>query len=437
MPRNQQTLFEIEPPAWEIDDAAHEFVATVVLPEGPAGEFDYVVPAGLRQPDAPQRHVEPGRRVRVPLGRANRAMIGYCVALGYKSTGGRKLKSIAAVLDPQPLMSAAMLRLTRWMADYYLCPLAQVLETVVPSGVRQQAGTRQVTLLTMSPEVAAQLSDLKLPKKQAEALQILATSPQPQSARELAARVGCTLGPIQALCAKGLIVETTGRVAIREAQQSIHAREQAHTLTDDQQLALDKIRGALESGEHHGILIHGVTGSGKTEVYIRAMQEVVSFGRQAIVLVPEISLTPQTVGRFRARFDRVAVLHSHQTNVERHQHWQRIARGDVQVIVGARSAVFAPTPHLGLIIIDEEHEPSFKQDTAPRYHARDVAWWRAREMKVPLVLASATPSLESWQRAKEGAYQLLEMPRRVLNRPMPAVKTIDLRDEAHTKHFRG
>ena len=152
-------------------------------------------------------------------------------------------------------------------------------------------------------------------------------------------------------------------------------------------------------------MLHGVTGSGKTEVYLQAIEHVASFGRQAIVLVPEISLTPQTVRRFRARFDRVAVLHSHLTDVERHQHWQSIARGEVQVIVGARSAIFAPTPHLGLIVIDEEHETTFKQDQAPRYHARDVAWQRAQAEQIPLVLGSATPSLEAWVRAQRGEFE--------------------------------
>ena len=180
-----------------------------------------------------------------------------------------------------------------------------------------------------------------------------------------------------------------------------------------------------------------MTGSGKTEVYIQAIEEVVRFGRQAILLVPEISLTPQTVARFRARFDRVAVLHSHMSDVERHEHWRRIATGEVEVVVGARSAIFAPTPHLGLIVLDEEHETTFKQETAPRYHARDVALRRAADQNVPLVLASATPSLESWQRAQRGEYQLVEMPRRVLDLPLPAVRTIDLRNEVHSKQSRG
>ncbi|HET6882180.1 MAG TPA: primosomal protein N', partial [Pirellulales bacterium] len=188
---------------------------------------------------------------------------------------------------------------------------------------------------------------------------------------------------------------------------------------------------------HETILLHGVTGSGKTEVYIRAIQEVVSYGRQAIVLVPEISLTPQTRQRFRARFGRVAVLHSHLTDAERHAEWQDIARGLVPVVVGARSAIFAPTPHLGLIILDEEHESSFKQDTAPRYHAREVALRRASAENVPLVLGSATPSLESWHRGQTGAYRLLSMPRRVFDRPMPDVMTIDLRNETREHVWSG
>ena len=192
---------------------------------------------------------------------------------------------------------------------------------------------------------------------------------------------------------------------------------------------MQAILAALSARQQQTILIHGVTGSGKTEVYIQAIQEVVRFGRQAIVLVPEISLTPQTVERFRRRFGAVAVLHSHLSDAERHWHWQRIAEGEVSVVVGARSAIFAPTPQLGLIVLDEEHETSFKQESAPRYHARDVAIARAAAEEVPLVLGSATPSLESWHRAQTGEYTLVEMPRRVLGRPLPAVGTIDLRDQ--------
>ena len=183
--------------------------------------------------------------------------------------------------------------------------------------------------------------------------------------------------------------------------------------------------------------MHGVTGSGKTEVYIQAIQEVIRFGRQAIVLVPEISLTPQTRQRFRERFDSVAVLHSHLSGAERHWHWQQIALGKVQVVVGARSAVFAPTPNLGLIAIDEEHDASFKQDSVPRYHARQVALERTRAAGVPLVLGSATPSLESWYAAQQGEYKLLDLPTRVLDRPLPDVAAIDLRTEFRNRQSRG
>ena len=198
-------------------------------------------------------------------------------------------------------------------------------------------------------------------------------------------------------------------------------------LNQDQQSALNEIVEKIESNSHQTFLMHGITGSGKTEVYIRAIQKVVEFGRQAIVLVPEISLTPQTRQRFRARFDRVAVLHSHLTAAQRAWHWQQIAEGNVQVVIGARSAVFAPTPHLGLIVLDEEHDGSFKQDKAPRYHARDVARWRAENESVPLVLGSATPSLESWARTEQGLDRRLSLPHRVLDLPLPDVATIDMR----------
>ena len=243
----------------------------------------------------------------------------------------------------------------------------------------------------------------------------------------MAETVGCTVGPISTLRKRGLIVGNTKRV-----QQKTHeiAREQRIAdllLNQEQQTALDSIVHHIESNTHRTFLMHGITGSGKTEVYIRAIQKVVEFGRQAIVLVPEISLTPQTRQRFRARFDHVAVLHSHLTAAQRAWHWQQIAAGRVQVIVGARSAIFAPTPNLGLIVLDEEHDGSFKQDNAPRYHARDVADWRAAHEGIPMVLGSATPSLETWQRAADGKYETLSLKKRVLDLPLPDVATIDLR----------
>jgi primosomal protein N' (replication factor Y) len=315
--------------------------------------------------------------------------------------------------------------------------LGQVLEAVLPAGVRGKAGTKLTTFLSAVPEAVGRSKELKLPKKQAEIIRYLAASPEPLTPGQLAQRLGCTQGPITVLRRKGLISSRTSRLNRKQLAGAPVEREDNLVLNDDQQMALDAILRPLRTQRHETILLHGVTGSGKTEVYIRAIQEVVSYGRQAIVLVPEISLTPQTRQRFRARFGRVAVLHSHLTDAERHAEWQEIARGQVPVVVGARSAIFAPTPQLGLIILDEEHESSFKQDSAPRYHAREVALRRASAENVPLVLGSATPSLESWHRGQTGAYRLVSMPRRVFDRPMPDVITIDLRNETRERVWSG
>lgn len=431
MSAQQRKLFDTAPEPWEADDQAQHRVATVVLAAQPVGELDYLVPDGLRT------LVEPGRRVRVPLGRGNRLVEAYCVRVADRAAGSRPLKPIESVLDARSLLSPAMMRLTQWIADHYLCDWATVLEAVVPSGVRAKAGTRPTTLLSLAPNVRDTLPSLKLPPKQADVLRVLAGADQPLSAGDLARAAHSTPAPIAALRRKGLICASAGRSALPVASEAPRTPQPNLELNADQQAALKAIVATLTSGQHRTILVHGVTGSGKTEVYIQAIQEVVHFGRQAIVLVPEISLTPQTVERFRARFGEVAVLHSHLTDAERHWHWQRIADGRVTVVVGARSAIFAPAPHLGLIVLDEEHEASFKQETAPRYHARDVALARAQAEGVPLVLGSATPSLESWHRAKRGEYVLVEMPRRVLDRPLPHVGTIDLRSDTLRQQSRG
>ncbi|TWT43379.1 replication restart helicase PriA [Botrimarina hoheduenensis] len=431
----QQSLFDAEPPDWEIDSQQRRLVATIVLPGGVPGEFDYTVPAQFVDEKNRAKHVEPGRRVRVPFGRGSRSVAGYCVRLEHKEvSAGRRLKELIDVLDAESLVSPAMLRLTQWMADRYQTPWGQVLEAVVPSGVRGKAGTREVTLLSVPTKVAAQLTTLTLPPKQQAVLTALAARTGPLTAKQLCLLVGCTTGPINALRKQGLIASHVERVdtdAISAAAQEAPPREGPKTLSQDQQRTLDAVLSVIEAGKHQTILVHGVTGSGKTEVYLQAIERVVAFGRQAIVLVPEISLTPQTVRRFRERFDHIAVLHSRQSDVLRHRQWRSIARGEVQVVIGARSAVFAPTPRLGLIVIDEEHETSFKQDTAPRYHARDVALQRTAEERAPLVLGSATPALESWVAAQQGGGWLLtELPRRIADRPMPAVRLVDLRAES-------
>src|SRR5262245_51789929 len=495
MPSRQSTLFDAEPDQWELDATQEMLAATVVFAEQPLGPYDYAVPPGLAA------KLKPGQRVQVPLGRGNRPIVGYCTAVGNKTAGSRPLKPLARVVDTEPLLSPAMLQLASWMADYYLCPLGQVLQAIVPAGVRGKAGTREMTFLSVPLQVLEQLQSggLKLGEKQLDALRVLAASTRPLTPPELAQAAKCTLGPISELRKKKLVKAEVRRIQQMEVDEVASPREEHLQLNADQQTALDCILSALRERRHETILMHGVTGSGKTEVYIRAIDEVIQYGRQAIVLVPEISLTPQTRSRFKSRFSSVAVLHSHLSDAERHWHWQQIARGDVQVVVGARSAVFARTPNLGLIVIDEEHDGSFKQGESPRYHARDVALKRAEMESVPLVLGSATPSLESWQRAREGSgfrvqgsaergrgtgdgyqglvsteysglstpeparvteeadakiqnpianlpeprnlnpepFTLIDMPRRVSNRPLPAVATIDLRTEFQSRASRG
>jgi len=436
MPEKQQNLFESDPSPWELDDEADQSIATVVLAEAPFGPFDYLAPPELLG------QIEPGRRVRVPLGRGNRTLVAYCVAVRNETPEANhrrsyRLKPVRSVVDDQVLASSKMLALTEWMADYYLCPWGQVLEAVIPAGVRGNAGTREVVLLDVPTNVVARLTQLKLPPKQAHALTCLAASNEPMTSADLAKLAQCTTAPIRELIKKGLVRGNTVRLHQGEHDVTPLQAASPPQLNSDQQQALDVILAVLRAQESDTILVHGVTGSGKTEVYMRAIEEVIGFGKQAIVLVPEISLTPQTVSRFRARFDRIAVLHSHLSPTQRHWHWRSIARGEIQVVVGARSAVFAPTPNLGLIVLDEEHDASFKQDSLPRYHARLVAQKRAEFENVPVVLGSATPSLESWHQTQTGEMRLVSLANRVLDRPLPDVLAIDLRTEFQNRGSRG
>ncbi len=413
--------FPPDPLPWEVAAENDRLVARLVFNRPIDTPFDYLVPDGLRT------LIAPGQRVKAPFGKGDRHTVGYCVALATTSEQ-RRLKTIDSILDRRPLVSGSMLRLTRWIADYYLCSWGQVLESVVPAGVKQQAGTRLVTSFVCADQPAVDGPPPKLSAKQKALLDVLATAGRPMDAAELTQAAECGTAPLAALRQKGLIR------AVRQRQTQARPtepppREDDLALNADQQRALDTILGLQRAGQHRTVLLHGVTGSGKTEVYIQAIREVVSYGRQAIVLVPEISLTPQTIRRFRRRFASVAVLHSHLSDAERHWHWQQIASGSVEVVIGARSAVFAPTPNLGLIVIDEEHETTFKQETTPRYHAREVARHRAQLENIPLILGSATPTLESWLRVQQGQDTLVSLPKRVERRPLPPVIVVDVRND--------
>lgn len=417
-----------EPPMpWERAAEQDRLAVQVVLNKPLASTYTYLVPDELRE------LVGPGQRVRVPFGRGDRSETGYIVAVGPPEPTSRKLKSIVDVLDREPLVSAKMLELTRWIADYYLCGWGQVLHSVVPAGVRKQAGTRLLTFFRPTEHGKEALEALSLSKKQRAVMEVLLAAADPMRGEEIAAAADCGPGPINSLRQKGYVEAVRLREETASYETEPVVAESDFVLNEEQKNALDEIHATLRTGGHETILLHGVTGSGKTEVYIQAIREVVSYGRQAIVLVPEISLTPQTIRRFRTRFDSVAVLHSHLSDSERHWHWTQIAAGKVQVVVGARSAVFAPCPHLGLIIIDEEHETTFKQETVPRYHARDVARERARLEGVPLILGSATPMLESWHRVQTKQDRLVSLLKRVGKLPLPPVVVVDIRNDPHIR----
>ncbi len=501
MSNRQQSLFtaaplELDAKPWDDAAAADVWVARVVVNRPLETLFDYRVPDPLRE------LLRPGMRVRVPFGAGNQRLVGYCVAAGSlaemrpvdpgKPFNPARLKLIDEVLDREPLVSEKMLELTRWIADRYLCGWGQVLDTVIPAGVKKLSGTRDILFLQPSEQGRETLANqpvdeiaskkkrkkkktgqggtaeevdsseesqplsavkpvVKLSAKQRVVLGTLVSADRPMRIDELCEDADCGIAVVNWLRGKQLIESIRQRTDAFDVDFGPTARQPDLKMNTEQQSALEAILGELRAARHRTILLRGVTGSGKTEVYIQAIREVVSYGRQAIVLVPEISLTPQTIRRFRCRFESVAVLHSHLSDSERHWHWQRIAAGQVQVVVGARSAVFAPCPHLGLIVIDEEHETSFKQEETPRYHAREVARERARLEGIPLLLGSATPTLESWQRAvgwaglpvsdegqqdgqacpSYGSDLLLTLASRVEKLPLPPVSLIDTRNDPH------
>ena len=402
--------------------------------------FTYSIPRDLVE------QVGIGKRVEVPLGKGAKTTTGFCVRVtDTLPSSSFAVKSIVRVLDVDALVDDHLMKLTRWMADYYLCGWGQVLHAVVPAGVRENAGTRLAAFVESVPKEELPNPLPTVTPLQKNILELLKSEGRPIEVLRLSTLAQCGAGVINGLVKKGLLKKFNERIetsSLGSGRGSVSRDELEESSTGielhaDQVRVWAQVQSALETGGFKPFLLHGVTGSGKTEIYLRAIEEVVKQGKEAIVLVPEISLTPQTIQRFKGRCGNLAVLHSHLTDSERGGYWRRVATGHVQVVVGARSAVFAPTRKLGLIVIDEEHETSFKQESTPRYHARDVAVMRASLEGIPILMGSATPSLESWANAARGNYTLLSMPTRVEARPLPDVKIIDLRHEPKSTGKQG
>ncbi len=425
-PSQQIELFETQPPPWELNQGEDTATAQIVFSEAPHGPYDYEIPAEMRD------QIEPGMRVRVPLGRRKKLLGGWCISTQFDAKSSPGLRPIAELVDDEPLCDASLVRLVLWMSHYYQAPAGAVFDALIPSSVRGDAGTRMRTYLHVNATACDEETLVSLTTKQQTVMRLAIAHKHPLTAADLMVRGECTEDPIRRLRKKGLLIpeqrrELTSSTSTLRWQAGDGEVGGEHDLTEEQRQALAKIDAAIDAETGSTLLLHGVTGSGKTEVYIQAIEHVVKFGRGAIVLGPEISLTPQTRGRFERRFDSVAVLHSQMTPAERHFQWRRIRSGEVQVVIGPRSAIFAPLPRLGLIVIDEEHDASFKQDTQPRYHARRVAHARAMSLKIPLILGSATPSLETWHASKNGHAELIRMTHRIENRAMPDVQLVDLR----------
>ena len=389
--------------------------------------FTYRIPEEL---DA-----RPGHRVLVPFGRGNKPMEGFVIELCEEYDPGFEIKSVIRTMEPYTALLPDQIELAKWMAKAYHCTLCEALRLMLPAQLRgsrvKEKTVRTVRIAEGIDEAAAKSSLLKKdgsPRspKQLEVLELLINARAPISVEELGAFIPNASAAVSALIKKGLITEQ-GFVTFRNPFPNNVARDVPPELTADQQAAVNAI-AAGKAGEV--FLLHGVTGSGKTEVYLNAIQKVLDSGGGAIVLVPEISLTPQTTDRFRKRFgETVAVMHSHLSVGERYDEWRRLRLGKARVAVGARSALFAPIENLKLIVIDEEHEPTYRSETRPCYSADEAALRRVRFTGGRLVLGSATPQLISYLRATKGAYKLLKLPERINGIPMPEVETVDMRSE--------
>jgi primosomal protein N' (replication factor Y) len=427
--------------------------------------LDYAWPAEFGRPQL-------GQRVRAPLGRGNRKVLAFVADLdpqsarsspaaagnpappnsGYAGTNPQSLKSVGELVDAASQFDHTLWKLAQWISSYYLTPLGMVLAAMIPSAVgRRQTLVEQVAYLAKDRHDWPKALGPRQKKVLDELLEARKQGFEPLELESLMHHSGSSRQSVNRLAQRELLrIESR---PVRLPDITGQTAEDTLTLTPEQAAALaalePKLVGPAGAGDTEPVdgvaaniaatapappgfsttLLYGVTGSGKTEVYVRAIRKVNAAGRQAMLLVPEIALATQTLSRLLSRLGRVAVLHSGLTDVQRAFYYEQIREGHAAVIVGPRSAVFAPARNLGLIIVDEEHEPSYKQDNAPRYHGRDVAIMRANFAQVPVLLGSATPSLETMHNVQQGRYAMLRLPGRVRGLPMPKLQIVNLRKE--------
>ena len=449
-------------------------------------KFDYIVPQRLED------GIQIGVRVIVPFG--PRTIQGYVMDIQNEPDQGveiSKLKEIKEVQDIQPELTAELIKLSEWMSHYHVTKRISVLEAMLPSAIKAKYSkafevikgsdisesilkkfnkdgrylykdaqqnddlndmftlmkenlVQEVTILSQNIKKKTQravaviedyngddvLSLLEKYAKQYDLYAFLLEESHRTVFLKEIEEMGFSKSSLDALIKKGYVEKYDAEVHRDPFANRIFEQEEKRDLTQDQQQAYDAVKNKIDNEEARTFLLHGVTGSGKTEIYLQTIETVLNKGKEAMMLVPEIALTPQMVLRFKRRFgDDVAVLHSGLSNGERYDEWQKIRDGRARVSVGARSSVFAPFKNLGIIIIDEEHESTYKQEDYPRYHARDIAQWRSQYHQCPVILGSATPSLESYARAEKNVYELLSLPNRVNNQALPHIDIVDMREE--------
>ena len=410
--------------------------AVKVLIDGPSELiFDYALPEGVS--------ARPGCRVKVPL--RNTSATGTILDIGSTQSSAFKLKPVTSLIDPEPVVTETLIQLARWMAGYYGTPLEQIMRSMLPGAVRQEthsAKTHLVATLVEMPDPEALDKLSRRAPRQHTILSLLEKS-GPISLNDLGG--ASVRGSVKSLEDAGYLSVQPHEIRRDPDAGDVFLESTPHKLNLGQRYAYEEICASVDSfldpdldpeatsNFPKPILLHGVTGSGKTEVYLQAAQHCLDRGKSVLVLVPEIALTPQTVQHFKSRFsalhDQVAVLHSNLSQGERFDEWHRIRKGEAMVVVGARSAVFAPLPSPGLIIVDEEHENTYKQENPPKYQGRDLAVVRGNLERCQVVLGSATPSLESFQNAQSGKYNLVRLTERADGQSLPLIRVVDMRNE--------
>lgn len=390
-------------------------------------------PFQYRVPEELVSGIRIGMVVEIPFGNRDHVRKGYCIGLSTEAAyDPEKIKSILRLCSDEETIESRLIQLAMWMKDQYGSTMIQALKTVLPVQEKRKEKEKKVLYLNITKEEATRLSD-QWEKGRKKARARLLKSLVEQDGLEYAAavkEVKASASMVASLAEEGILsIEFRSEKPLPLELQNL-SREEEKPLSACQKQAVEQIKGEWRSEHPRPALLFGVTGSGKTQVYLKLIEEVLSEGKQAIVLIPEIALTYQTVRRFYGRFgDRVSVLNSRLSAGERYDRFRRAKNGEIQVMVGPRSALFTPFPRLGLIVLDEEHEQTYKSENTPRYHARETAVYRAGLEGAQVLLGSATPSLESYSRALGGEYALVRLDGRFEERPLPQVSIIDMREE--------